>query len=212
MNSEVKVGPQVNGDGALVTARGSKNGAMVVGQEHGPYYEAAARGVVFTTSNAAVGVAIAATDVSPVTAGTGTGIVVVGNPLNSGKNLVILKAGLSQVSGTPGGGVVWNYIPNINNVTAAQVGTINSNVVGGGAASVARVWNHTALTGSTLGVMFRPLFSQSAIALGVSGAAAELTVDGDIVVPPGVGIAIAATATGTSHTVCCSITWEEVPL
>ncbi len=213
MELEVKVGPQglSLGDGAVVTHRASRQGAGIVGQEHAPYFEATARGNVFSTSNAAVGVTVASTNVSPIAAGTGLGMIVVGNPLGSGKNLVVLKACVSQVSGTPGGGIVWNLIKNAQLITATQVGVINANLIGGAATSIAQVWNNTALTGSQIAIMLRPLFSQSAIALGVSGAVAEIIEDGDIVVTPGNAIALAATATGTTHILSCALTWEEVP-
>ncbi len=212
MELQGKAGPQSLSDGAVSTARMTKQGGLAVTQEHAPYAEAAARGVMFTTSNAAAGVTVASTDASPCTANTGTGLIVIGNPVGSGKNLVILKASIAPVSGTPGGGFVFNYIPNVGNITATQSGTINNNLLGTTGNSVCKVWNHTALTASSTGVMVRPISWGSAIAYGVAGGTAEVDLGGDLVVPPGVAIAICAVAAGTSHVVSASLTWEEVPV
>jgi hypothetical protein len=81
-----QVGPQTLADGSLVVPRLSREGAMVVQNLHGRYYEQVMRGNVFGASNqAAQAVSVALTT-------TYTGLCL-SNPNGSGKNLVLLSAG-----------------------------------------------------------------------------------------------------------------------
>jgi hypothetical protein len=155
---------------------------------------------------------IASTHVSPLAAGTGTPIIGLWNPQNSGKNLVVLKHGIVTVSGTPGGGFIWNYATN-QTITQAVSGTIVCNFLGAGTGSVAKTFVNAATTGSTAGIAFRLAGWGAAVtATGAPGANTPIQEDdgGDIIVPQGAYVALAAYAAGTSNVVAASITWSEM--
>ena len=81
-----QVGPQTASDGSLVSPRLNREGAMVIQNLHGRYYEQVMRGNVFGASNQA------AQAVSVALNTTYTGLVL-SNPNGSGKYLVLLSAG-----------------------------------------------------------------------------------------------------------------------
>jgi len=144
-----KVGPGFAQDGSLVDPRMTKDLGTTVQELHGRYYEATYRGAIFTCSTAAAGITLAATSLSPLAAGTGTPIVGLYNPQGSGKNLIINKVNVGVITSSAStGNIVWNYAVN-QTITAAANGTINSNFIGGAAASVVKAYVNTATTGST---------------------------------------------------------------
>jgi hypothetical protein len=157
-------------------------------------------------------ITVASTHVSPLAAGSGTPIIGLWNPQNSGKNLVVLKHGIVTVSGTPGGGFVWNYASN-QTITQAVSGTTVCNFLGLGTSSVAKTFVNAATTGSTAGIAFRLAgFGAAITAAGSVGANTPVLEDdaGDIIVPQGAYVALAAYAAGTSNVVAASITWSEM--
>lgn len=206
-----KVGPGFAQDGSLVDPRMTKDLGTTVQELHGRYYEATYRGAIFTCSTAAAGVTLTATSLSPLAAGTGTPIVGLFNPQGSGKNLVINKLSVAVITSSAStGNIVWNYAVN-QTITAAANGTINSNFIGGAAASVVKAYVNTATTGSTAGIMFRPAFQlQFITAAGESVGTCEQDLNGDIVVPPGGYIALANGVSNTTTVLSAGITWEEV--
>jgi hypothetical protein len=157
------------------------------------------------------GVTLAATHASPLTAGTGTPILSIYNPANSGRNIHLLRSKSTTTSGTPGGPLLWNVIPNPANITAAS-SVPSSNIIGGAAASVAKLWVNTATTGSTVGTPFRVLGGPAAVAAGAGLYNFEEEHKGDIIIPPGSMLALAATAAGTTHIVSAWTTWAELPI
>jgi len=208
---EGKVGVQVLQDGANSQLRQGRSGEIVTMQAHAAYYEATYRGNTFTCSTAAAGITLAATSLSPLAAGTGTPIVGLWNPQNSGKNLVINKVNIGLITSSAStGNIVWNYAVN-QTITATANGTITSNFIGGAAASVAKAFVNTATTGSTVGIMFRPAWQfQFVSAVGEVYGPAELDMNSDIIVPPGAYIALANGVSNTTTVLQASITWEEV--
>lgn len=206
-----RVGPIQAQDGTLIDPRLTRDGAFLVQDGNGRYYEMAYRGQLFTASTAAAGVTIAATHVSPLAAATGTPLLGIFNPVNSGVNLMILRAKVATVSGTPGGEFVWNVIPNPAGITSATFvqGLGNKSFAVGG---FGKAYTNTALTGSALATMFRPLGGPAAIAAGAGTYSVEEVTDGDMVIAPGGFAGIAATAAGTTHIAAASITWAELPV
>lgn len=166
-------------------------------------------GYLFSTFVNAV--TLAATHASPLTAGTGTPILSVYNPANSGKNLHLVKTKSTTTSGTPAGPLLWNVVPNPANITAASAPGA-SNIIGGAAGSVAKCWNNTAVTGSTAGTAYRVLGGPAAVAAGAGLYNFEEEHKGDLIIPPGSMLALCATGAGTTHVISAWAEWAEVPI
>jgi hypothetical protein len=210
MQIEGRVGPQALSVGAQQPPRLGNSAEVVTQDGNGRYYEPNYRGFLYTATTAAAGVTIAATNVSPLTANTGVPLVGVFNPVASTVNLVILRAKVATVSGTPGGPFVWNVIPNPAGISAAGTqGRNNKTFASGG---TAQAFVNTAITGSLVGIMFRSLGGPAAIAAGAGLYTVDEETAGDIIVAPGGFCGIAATAAGTTHVVTASMTWAEIPV
>jgi hypothetical protein len=210
MLAELRVGPILAGDGTTQPQRASRTGATISADGHARYYELTLRGQVFTIQVKTATVT-ATTDISPLPATTGRGLVGLINPPTSGRNAVILKIGMSTVSGTPGGPFYIDVLANcgatltpgtvpVNNLTLAQSGSFMRGIA-------AAVPAQTAVA-----IMLRPLGGLAAVAVGAGLYHVEEEVAGSIVIPPGGLIAITAHATGTSHVVSGYITYAEEPI
>ena len=189
-------------------AQGWLNELMV--SELAPNYSMLAQsGLVFTTF--ATAVTLAATHASPIAAGTGTPLISIFNPSNSGKNLHVIKMLQATTSGTPGGPLLWNLIPNPANITAASSAPF-SNLSLSQTGSVARCWNNTAVTGSTAGTAYRTAGGPAAAI--ATGSVLTFVEDfkGSIIIPPGAMLALAATAAGTAHIISAFAEWAELPI
>src|SRR3972149_6865156 len=117
------VGSQALTDGQTGEGRIGRTGEQIVSGLHGKFYEQAKRGNVYSGVTAVSGVA-------PGTAIGTTAAFALYNPLNSGFDLVVLKASMSYLSGTLGIGFVhW-----IMHTAAVQAGA----AVTGTAISVVR--------------------------------------------------------------------------
>jgi hypothetical protein len=210
MIQQGQVGPQTNNDGALPPVRLGKQGDVIMSECHGPYWEQTYRGNTFTAFINAL--TLASTHATPIAAGTGTPIIGIMNPVGSGKYIVMLKTATTNTSGTPGGPLLWNLIPNPQNITAtpstAPTNNLNLQTVG----SVAKLFNNVALTASTVGTAFRPFGGPAAIADGAGVYSYVEEHKGELVIPPGYMLALAATAAGTSHVMSAFCVWEEIPV
>ena len=201
------VGPQTLADGNTGEGRIGRTGEDVVSELHGKFYEQAKRGNVYSGVTAVSGVA-------PGTAIGTTAAFALYNPLNSGFDLVILRASMSYLSGTLGIGFV-NWIMH---TAAVQAGA----AVTGTAISVVRANGQNGvgvgkpLTTATVvaGVLTRlfgnlpPMLASSVL----TPWRLDDDVDGALVVPPGAAVSLQATAAaGTSPLVIFDCLWEEVP-
>lgn len=192
---------------ALRGLRASRENELVVSENQARFYEKTSRGGKFFAPFNAV--TIAATHNSPLTAGTGTPIVGIYNPIGSGVNISITKVVQHLVSGTPAGPLVWNIIPLPQNITAAPSTPI-SKLINAAPSSVAKLWVNTAVTGSSTGVL---LFTEGGFAAVAAGAGVNTFIhqhDGDIVIPPGSMLALCSYGTGTTHITSGSVEWDEV--
>lgn len=195
--------------GTTPPVRQGQLGDVIVSELHGRYYETNYRGALFSTFINAL--TLASTHATPIAAGTGTPIIGIFNPAGSGKNLSLVRVQQATTSGTPGGPLLWNTIPNPQNISATFTAPFsNFNLAQQG--SVARIFNNTALTGSTAGVAFRTAGGMAAVA--ATGAILTYSEEyaGDILVVPGTMIALATTAAGTSHVISVFAEWEEIPI
>lgn len=206
-----QVGLQTVTDGAQVNTALGRHGEQYVSELHGRYYTLAKRGLLFGFSSAAI--TVAATHVSPLAANTATPIIGLWNPTNSGKDIVVLKQGVSTVSGQPGGPFVWNY--GTVTTTAAALSTAVSGRFGQApAGSIALVYSNVVTTSSLAGVLAFHAAAITNITGAGNGGPSAFYEDrgGDIVIPPGSWGAIAATVTGTSHVCQASVIWAELPV
>jgi hypothetical protein len=212
MLSEGRVGPISATDGSINPVRLTKTGEIAFSQAHGAYQEAVLRGGVWCLSSAAAGITVAAAHV--IGAAAGSPLVGMFNPINSGVNLVMLRANSSWNSGTTGaGGLVWGCIAANAGVTATGAnGAINMLTLASGG-SLAKTFTNSALTGAGASVLLRFLGGPTvgALAANANQTVNEVT-DGDIICPPGGVIGLFAATAGTSPIVGCSVTWEEVKI
>lgn len=209
IQGQVGASTQSIAPGTTPPVRLGQLGDVVVSELHGRLYETNYRGALFTTF--INGLTIASTHATPIAAGTGTPIIGIQNPAGSGKNIVLYRIQQATTSGTPGGPLVWNIIPNPQNITQTAT-TAYSNSTLQPSGSITRIFNNVALTGSTAGVAFRNAGGSAAVA--ATGAILTYTelYDGALIVAPGTMLALAATAAGTSHVINVYAEWEEIPV
>lgn len=94
MFNEILVGNQKVADGVVAKARGFKEGGQIVGDLHGKYYEAAARGRLFMAYTVIAGVAL------PVAAATLNSKFTLHNPANSGRDAELVTFTMGVDSAT----------------------------------------------------------------------------------------------------------------
>jgi hypothetical protein len=204
-----RVGPAVAGQGSDALLRSDKTGALVTTPGHATYQEAVLGGNVYTIQVKSATVT-ATTDISPLPASTGRGLVGIINPAGSGKNAVIMKIGMSTVSGTPGGPFYIDVSPSPCGATLA--GTAPTNNLTFGTGSVMRGIAAAVPAQTVVCQMLRPLGGPAAIAVGVGPYQVDEFIDGNIIVAPGGMLVVSAHAVGTTHVVSGYITWEEVAI
>lgn len=208
---EIEYGPRWGPDTGKENAWAGKGTSLVTQDVYGKYAELVRRGLVFSASTALSGITLAATNVSPLPAGTGTPIVGVYVPPGSLFDVTILNVKIWNVSGTAAAGpFAWNALPN-SNITAT--GARGFSHLNGAQSSDATVFVNAATTGSAAGVLLRgvgPANFAAAIAA-TSPLYYDEDINGSIWVAPGVGMALAAPGAGTTWVVGASMTWAELP-
>lgn len=207
--------PQNRADGTASGAISDREGNQKVALGHAEYTESTRRGKLFTL--AANAYTIIAANVSAGSVGSWKPVVGFYNPIGSGVNAVLVNAKEYHTSGTPGGPLLWNFFCGQNwssTVSGSIFNDLLSNNTPNGSAMIAQ--NNTAVgttpaissTLNVLGVLSGP--PALAVTAGTGEAGADHDLKGQIVVPPGCLIGLAATATGTTDIVSASISWEEV--
>ena len=186
----------------------SPQGEEIVSQLHGPLFEANRRGNVYSGVTAVTGVA-------PGTAIGTTAAFALFNPLNSGVELVVLKASMSYLSGTLGIGFVnWIYHTAAVQAGAAVTGTAISVVRGNGKSGVGQGKPLTTAT-VVAGVLARPFANLPPMLASTVLTPWRLDddVDGALIAQPGGAVSLQATAAGGSTPlVIYGCTWEENPI
>jgi hypothetical protein len=219
--SGLRIGPQILSDGvSQATARGTREGAELCENLTGFYEEAVLRGQVFSLSlPLTTGNVVAAGNIILAAAAASTQFALC-NPANSGKNLVLLEFALAfDVATTaqmPSGPIFHGYMPGCP--TAAGVGTIQSAILGGGAASVAR--GYASAGGATLTGGAAPVAIKLAnfATTNTTQASPYLIppieyIDGKMVVPPGAGwLPLFNVAGSVNFAYGVGVTWREVPV
>ena len=157
-----------------VPAFAGPSGEQLVSELHGRYYNANYRNHLFMATASAVTLPVVASGVASV--------FTLFNPANSGKNLIILRAGVGSVVATTVVDLAGLYY--LSNPTNASVtaGTIKGGIVGAGAPSVANFYTACTHTSQT------PILAANVGGFGaVTDTAANFFTrdfDGSIIVPP----------------------------
>jgi hypothetical protein len=215
-----RAGYIVQAEGTPADARLSRIGATIIGDGQGKYYEQASRGLIFSAGLTAWTSTVAAGNIIGAAAAASTQFAI-WNPVNSGKNISILKFGVYPISGTAPIPAVFHSIsktaPTIATSVAATYGWFASNYAGGAVGSVAGVLasqGGAALTGSSVLTIVRAadLYITAGTAANLQGGKVVEYVDGDIVIPPGTCWVPTWAAAGTTFLGGYSVTWEEIPV
>ena len=197
MRMGLKVGKQEVNDGAVINARGGKQGDVIVSQLHGKYTQAVLDGNVYVIANQAP------VTTTAVLTSTYTGLAL-GNPLASGKNLSILQAGFAQHA-VAAAGVV-------GLMTATQVITaslIPKNRLTGGTGSVAVASAGFTISGTA--ILEQVIGSTGSLATTGWGNLVGPTanIDGSLMLIPGNAVMFYTSVITTSALVFFFM-WEEI--
>lgn len=211
MDMFLNVGPSAANasDGTTIGSRCGRTGDQITSKFMPDAAEGCVRGLLYTAFVNAV--TLAATHASPIAAGTGTPIIAIYNPTGSNRNIVIIKTVQSHTSGTPAGPLLYNVIPNPQNISAASTSPV-SNQSFQTTGSVAKLFSNVALTGSTAGQAQRVIGGPGAIALGAGMQTYVELHNGEFIIPPGAMVAVAATGAGTAHILSAYVQWMEVSI
>ena len=198
-----RVGAAIANDGAVDTARIGATGELMTSQLQARHYENVYRGNVFIAHNTA------AQAISVALATTYTGLCL-SNPANSGKNLVILAAGLA-LSVAPAAIASIHIIgaysgTQVTHTTPLASPGIQNALLGGPQNSVAKV--DSAATIPAPGYIL-PLMGGFTAAALPAPPRTLVPIDGQIIVPPSAFVCIGALTAVTGFS---SFVWAEVPV
>lgn len=215
-------GPLPGATGTSVPFRADVTGAQVVTDGHGRFTEAALRGTLFSGGMTTTSISNSTFTTGTLTASC-TPIIGLWNPVNSGKNLVVLQVRVqfivTALNRTGGGGFVWAVSTGQSAISTGITALSRLSLANSG--GVGKVYANTALTGlsgslvvqEAAGVQGGPMPVSGTDVLGVVPyhAAAVDNVDGGMILAPGAVIALLATTTPVGLSAASSILWEEVP-
>lgn len=219
IGAEGQVGPRYMSDGGNTEWRQERTGGLVVTQAHGAMGEAAQRGKLFSGMTAPGGTTIVAANVSPVGAAAAS-ILSLYNPVGSGVLAVVHRLIIQNISGTPGATAMtldaaFNQVITATPNNGGTAGAYPANHMAGGNSGTCIAYTQTNLTGAAAQTYFR-LLGHVAFATALAATTPNMVkielLEGEIALGPGSIISLSAGATGTSHIVAASFTWEEVPL
>jgi hypothetical protein len=206
MEFEGKVGIQSLANGTSAPIRLNTEGAVVVSQAHGKYYEAVKAGRVYVAANQA------AVAVTAAMATTYTGLVLF-NPSASGKDFVMLGCGYTTGIAVPTAtaiGLMTGTVITAATMDAAAAITPRNRLVGSTSISSAIVDNACTLNGTpVLEQVFSHAWTEATTA-GSVGSNNWQDLDGSMIVQPGSYVAFYSYAANTAAFVF-SFMWEEVP-
>jgi hypothetical protein len=203
MYAELQIKAPIVGSGT-VTARGSKDGHVLVHDAHSKYLQAVLDGRVWNGANDSA---------TPVTTHVGLSVTtpafVLYNPASSGVILSLIQFGFACTT-APGAGVAVAMLAT-NLATAAAPSTV----------TLAPIYN--TLTGATAGSMGQPYaictlptapiarfyMPVSLATTSLVPATTDYNLDGKFNIPPGVAMSFQATI---AIAVVCHCIWEEIPL
>lgn len=221
-----QVGEANLSNGATQTFRQGPQGDQIVSDLHGRFYEQNRSGRLFGAGMTLTSISNATFTTATLSA-TGTPVLGIWNPINSGVNAVILQAALDVIvtaaTNTGPGSFQWCSITGQqapittalqawNRRTLVQSGAQVRNVTG--VALTGLTNNLVVMQGSSLGGGSLANFSF------VGTAAGQVTprspsfenLDGSLIVPPGAILALLCSTTPVAHSAASSLFWEEIPV
>lgn len=222
MEMETRVGPTVAQDGTINTFRADRQGAGVTTDAHGRFMEAARLGLLFSAGMTITSISNATFSTGTLGA-TATPIIGVWNPLNSGKNVIVLQAKVQiintalQVTGA--GALMWCTAVGQSAISTGITPLSRLSLAASG--SVAKGFAGTALTGlsgnltvqeaSGLGGLLSNLSTlQTAAGLMPSAPTYVENLDGQFIVPPGGVLALLCTTNPpVAISAASALLWEE---
>lgn len=200
-------GPQPMGVNTRGPVRLDQFGGMVITRGKLTYSEMVSRGLIWTATNAAAGLA-------PGTALTATPTFCLFNPANSGVNLHLQHFTMAWTSGTLGAGKLWHCFHPIQATLPAGTALTPLNNLGGysfGNRARAFTTITSGLTVPAQGIRIAGTVTALAADAGTSGPPIDDKIDGELIVPPGVAWSPQEIgAAGTTPLVFFSISWCEL--
>lgn len=226
MSDLMKIGSDWGGAGVFKPFTAGISGAQRTVDGHGRFMEAALSGRLFSAGMTTTSIANA-TFTTGTLGATGTPIIGVWNPVNSGKNVVVLQARLqiTVTAATATGGGTFMWCTSVNQSAISTGITPLSRLSLSASGAVAKGFANTALTGLSGNLTVQEAsgvqggvignFSQVGTAVGFvpsTGSALIDHIDGAIIVPPGGVLAMLCTTTPVALSAASSLLWEEVPV
>lgn len=210
------VGEVQAADAVQAQLRQGRLSDLVVSELQGKYYEMTKRQRTFSLMLATTSSTIAAGNITAAAAAASTQFAL-WNPAGSGVDLVLLKVWCSIISGTLPAAPMTHDLFNATAISVAKSGKIQSaygNLGKGSSAADFVSAGGSALTGAGAHTAHRLMaldFTAAAFADAGSTLALEV-LDGDLIIPPGVGWAPCFSAAGTTLLNAWAVTWAEVPI
>lgn len=225
MSDLMKVGADWGAGGTFKPLTAGISGGQRTVDAHGRFMEAALSQRLFSAG-------MTTTSISNVTFTTGTlgatatPIIGLWNPMNSGKNVIVLQARVQLIANavttfTGPGALMWCTAVNQSAISTGITPLSRYSLTASG--SVAKGFANTALTGLSGNltvqeasglISFSNNFSNALTAVSQATAAAAGIdhIDGALVLVPGSVLALLGTTTPISVSGASSILWEEVPI
>lgn len=205
MLSNTQVGKQSNSNGSNPVIRSSREGDVIVSENHGRYYQKTAEGEAFVIATPLTGLTLAATHTTATLTATSTPLITIFN--GGALNIAINREFIATLSGTPASGSYWWYVATGQQGSALTLLTdngINTRNLISDAPSGVKIGVGKALTGLVGSlVAFKPLGTLGTVTAGLGQLDREEA--GSVIVAPGNLIALLAPAIGTTHVVHASV-------
>lgn len=206
MLAELRVGPQMGGDGSSPVMRAAKTGEAITAIAHGIYYEPSSRAGIFMVANQA-----GITTQAGISATTPA--LTLYNPKNSGVNAAILYAGCIASVAFAAASVI--FLAANTNIAAADVtGTATTahrcGLLGNGKQPSVVPLLAATLPAAPVGVAIIGVGLTGAITTAPTGQTLGRYFDGTLILSPGSAISFqTSTASGTNG-FFGEIVWEEI--
>ena len=204
--AEGRVGPATLSDGSVKEARLDKSGAVVGQDAHGRFFEAVARGNVWTIATPTAGITVTANML--VSVASANAIVGLYNP-TANKNYHVVRTQVIAITMATGTGFLWATVGTAGVLSPIPLGVqrAHNNLTFAIGGHTAKAFDGSvAVSGLAATDVFRAI-----IPLQITLLTNFTEYDNDIVVGPGAFAGIFGDTVTTSSVVKAAITWEEVP-
>lgn len=194
--------------GQVPTASAGEYGEVLITDLHSRYYENNYRGNVFGVGYTAAALA--------APSATASGSFTLYNPTGSGKNLVILEITTALTTFTAVATTICAIgVYTFTNQTPTALTPGNSPLcalVGSANVSAAKTYSAATIVGGNTFPIRQVNNTGILTAVGFAGNFAKDDVSGALIIAPGSGFGLAATATAADDTIQAAYTWAEIPV